>query len=98
VTVIVTDNGIPNLSATQTFLIIVYLPPALSGDIVGPNQFALLWPAPSGETYQVEYKDDLNAASWSPFGLPLPGAGTTLGITNQLDNAPQRFFRVRVLP
>jgi hypothetical protein len=98
VSVIVTDNGIPNLSAMQTFTATVYLPPSLSGYGVSGNQFALTWPAPVGQTYQVEFKDDLNATSWSPFGVPLMGAGTTLAITNQLDDAPQRFFRVRVLP
>ena len=40
---IVTDNGVPSLSATQSFRVTVYLPPTL-GVQVGANQMQLSWP------------------------------------------------------
>ncbi len=99
VSIIVTDSGVPNLSATQTFTVTVYLPPALSGYSVGGDQFTLAWPGLPGQTYQVEFKDDLDATLWTPLGVPLAGAGATFGITNEPGGASrQRFFRVRVLP
>ncbi len=42
-TVIVTDDGVPSQSATQTFRVTVYLPPTLGVQISG-NQMELIWP------------------------------------------------------
>ena len=98
VVVRVFDNGTPSLSATQAFTARVYLPPSLGGSGIGGNQFRLTWFAPSGQTYQVEFKDALDAPSWAPFGGPLTAGGAALSVTNDLANSPQRFFRVKVLP
>ena len=43
VSVIVSDNGTPSLSATQTFLVTVYLPPTVTIQVNG-NQMHLTWP------------------------------------------------------
>jgi hypothetical protein len=43
ISVIVTDSGTPNLTATQTFNVTVYLPPTVSAQITG-NQMQLTWP------------------------------------------------------
>src|SRR5207247_366371 len=43
VSVIVYDNGTPSLSATQTFLVTVYLPPTITIQVKG-NQMHLTWP------------------------------------------------------
>jgi hypothetical protein len=43
VTVMVSDNGTPSLSATQTFLVTVYLPPTVTIHLNG-NQLQLTWP------------------------------------------------------
>ena len=98
VTVMATDDGVPNLSGTRTFNVITYLPPALSGLVIGAGQLEFSWPAPTGLSYQVEYKTNLSDAVWTPFGSPLAGNGTTLSITIPLTDAVQRFVRVRVLP
>ncbi len=97
ISVIVTDNGTPSMSATQSFTVAVYPPPQLAFATQSGGQFTFTWDAPSGLNYQVEYKDDLNGTSWTPIGGPLSGNGANLSFTN----APitqRRFFRVRVLP
>jgi hypothetical protein len=43
VSIIVTDSGTPSLSATQTFLVTVYLPPTISVQVNG-DQMQLGWP------------------------------------------------------
>jgi hypothetical protein len=97
ISVIATDNGTPSLSATQTFTVTVYLPPQLASISQNGGQLTFSWQAPSGLSYQVEYKDDLNTFSWTPVGGPLSGNGGTLTFTNAL--SPQRrFFRLRILP
>ena len=56
------------------------------------------WPTLVGQKYQVEFKDDLNQANWIPLGNTLTGNGGVLLFTNVLDESPQRFFRLRMLP
>jgi hypothetical protein len=91
-----TDNGVPSLSALQTFKATVLPPPGLQTTFLGGNQWTLAWPALAGQDYQVEYKDDLNAAQWMPLGVPLTGAGNTLILTNDLGTVPQRFYRLKL--
>ncbi|HWI59400.1 MAG TPA: lamin tail domain-containing protein, partial [Bacillota bacterium] len=99
ISVIVSDNGIPSLSATQTFTVTVYLPPQLQDVSLEGNQFTLSWLACAGETYQVEFKDSLLAPVWTPLGEPCTGTGALVTITYTIDGStPGRFFRVRVLP
>jgi len=62
------------------------------------SQFVFSWFAPSGQTSQVEYSDDLTSGIWSPMGSPYTGAGATISVTNNINAAQQRFFRLRVLP
>jgi len=97
ISVIVTDNGTPSLSATQTFTVTIYLPPQLTSVAQNESQLTFSWQAPAGLSYQVEYKDDLTALSWTSIGNSLSGNGGNLTFTNAL--APQRrFFRLRILP
>lgn len=92
------DNGIPSLSALQTFKVTVLPPPGLQTAFLGGNLWTLTWPALAGQDYQIEYKDDLNVAQWTPLGVPLTGAGGSLAITNDLGTVPQRFFRLKLAP
>jgi len=97
VTLLVTDDGKPSLSATQTVIVTVVLPPQLSDASVNGNQFTVTWQTASSQSYQVEYKDDLNATTWIPLGNPLTGTGGSLIVTNNV-TVGQRFYRLRILP
>src|SRR5205807_6622681 len=97
VRLVVTDNGKPSLSATQTVIVTVVLPPQLSGASVNGNQFTVTWQTASSQSYQVEYEDDLNATTWIPLGNPLTGTGGSLTVTNNV-TVGQRFYRLRILP
>ena len=48
-------------------------------------------------TYRVEYKDDLEAAGWTPLGTDLPATGALLNVTDLLNGQAQRFYRVVLL-
>ena len=52
----------------------------------------------TGRTYQVEYKDDLRAASWTVLGDNRVATSSGLTITDNLSGIPQRFYRVVMLP
>jgi hypothetical protein len=96
ISVVVTDNGTPNLSATQTFTVTVNTPPQLTGAGVNGNQVTLSWQTAIGQSYQMEYKDSLAAPTWTPLGSPVMGTGAFVSITNDITLSTQRFFRIRV--
>ena len=98
VSFVVTDNGSPSLSATQTFMVNVVLPPQLGGVSIGGNQLIFTWPSFPGLNYQLEYSDDLTVSGWTPLGSSVAGTGSAIGVTNSLDTSSQRFFRLRLLP
>jgi hypothetical protein len=96
ISVIATDDGTPSLSATQSFSVIVAVPPVVGDLTIIGNQFFFSWPTVPGQRLQVEYKDDLADAVWTPIGNPLTGNGAPLYFTNDFD-VPHQFFLLRVL-
>jgi hypothetical protein len=82
--------GIDNLSFSAS----VPVPVPLSIQAVGTN-LLLSWPTVNGQSYQLEYKDDLTSPTWTPLGSPVTGAGSPLTLTNNFTPATQRFYRLR---
>ncbi len=81
VNIIVTDNGVPSLSATQAFLVTVYLPPTISVQANG-NQMQLTWPRgtlQAADEVAGPYQDVL---ANSPFTVDL--------------SASKKFYRIRL--
>ena len=97
ISVIVTDNGIPSLSATQTFTVATYRAPQLTSISQNGTQLTFSWQAPTGIGYQAEYTDDLGAPTWTPIGGTLSGNGGNLTFTDTL-SSERRYFRLRILP
>jgi hypothetical protein len=69
----------------------------LTAGIVG-GQFTLTWLTLAGQTYQLQYKPNLNAAAWLPLGAPVPGTGEPITVTNSLTASTQCFYRFTLLP
>jgi len=78
-----------NFSATAP------LPVPLDIQTSGTN-LIFSWPGESGQTYQLEYTDDLMSPMWTPVGTPIMGNGGSLTTTNGFDSSGQRFFRLRL--
>src|SRR5208282_4607898 len=72
--------------------------PQLSSVLLSGNQFTIAWPTIASQTYQLEYKDDLTAATWILLGGPVAGTGYPIIITNTLNASSQRFFRLNISP
>jgi hypothetical protein len=84
--------AIDNLSFSAS----VPIPVPLNFQTSGGN-LILSWTGIAGQIYQVEYKDDLSAPTWTPIGSPVTGDGGTLSATNSFTSASQRFFRLRLV-
>jgi hypothetical protein len=76
----------------------VALPPQLSSVSLDEAHTVFTWSIGAGETYQLEYKDDLSDSSWTALGNPLTGSGAVLTMTNDFSSSENRFFRLRVVP
>lgn len=62
----------------------------------GTTNATIQWSSVDGITYQVQYKDNLNAANWSVLGS-VKATGPTASITDTTEPpAAQRFYRVVV--
>jgi hypothetical protein len=72
--------------------------PQLSGVALTGNQFIFNLPTIAGQTYQLQYKDNLTAATWTLLGGSMVGTGSSIIITNDLGASPQRFFRLVISP
>jgi hypothetical protein len=84
--------AIDNLSFSAS----IPLPVALSTQISG-NRLYLNWVGAAGQSYQLEYKDDLTAPTWTSLGSPVTGTGGILTLTNDFSASPARFYRLRLV-
>jgi hypothetical protein len=90
----VTDNGVPPASATRSFTVRV-VPPPRTAIIVGPGgSVALSFQTISGQTYRVEYKNDLHEEDWMPLGDDVVATGGSLTINDVIGARPHRFYRI----
>jgi hypothetical protein len=96
VTVRVTDNGVPPLSASEAIVIEVLNMPRFTSSRFNGENFELIWSTRAGRKYAVDYKADLNVPQWTVLGTNM-ASGASLSFTNASMSATQRFFRVRVV-
>jgi glucuronoarabinoxylan endo-1,4-beta-xylanase len=94
----VTDNGQPNLSATNSFRVVVnpISPPAVSSVIANAGEIDVLVSGPSGPDYTL--LSSTNLFDWKPVqtvSSPIPPV--TLVDTNS-PNGPMQFYRVQLGP
>jgi hypothetical protein len=49
------------------------------------------------QSYQLEYKDDLSDATWTPLGPPVNGTGDTIELSDTTEGQAHRFYRLVAL-
>jgi hypothetical protein len=67
---------------------IVLLNPTWAG-----NNFTISFASQNGVTYTLEYKDALDANTWTVLA-PVAGNGGAMSVTDAYASSPQRFYRV----
>jgi hypothetical protein len=99
--VIVADNGLPSLSATQTFSVTVLAsnnPPVLETIVISSHSATLTWSAISGTTYRVQFKTNLTDTSWGDLVPDVTATGATASTSDPSSTNDMRFYRVLVVP
>jgi hypothetical protein len=94
----VTDNGLPPLSDTQSFAVVVAPPPFIQSIIRSNNSVRLTWSAISGQTYRVQYKPGLGSMVWLNLLPDVTATGPFASKSDPINAQVRRFYRVMVLP
>lgn len=94
ITLRVTDNGAPNLDASQSFLVTVAARPLITSIIASNDLVTLTWSTIAGESYQLQSAENLAGTNWVDVAGNILAFGSSASQTNALD-AAERFFRVR---
>jgi hypothetical protein len=101
ITTIVTDGGVPSLSATNSFVVTVrqlMSAPVLRSISVTNGVAVIAWSSIPGYVYKLESADNFPPLFWSPVDTAMTAtAEITTGIDNTASSA-QRFYRVSLQP
>jgi hypothetical protein len=62
------------------------------------TNLVLSWTSTAGQSYQIEYKDNLAASTWTALGSSISGTGGIVSVTNDFTKSAQRFYRLSLLP
>lgn len=100
ISVVATDNGAPNLSASFDYQVQVF-PAASAVIVVSPSWdgtgVTLHWTAEHvGDSFQVEFKDDLSSA-WQSIGSPIVATTVSVSFTDNPQKKALRLYRIRKL-
>lgn len=96
VTIRVTDDGEPVMSAIGSFSVTVYPRPTCTGLLGDDGRFVLTWSAVPGSRYHVQYTDDLTTPAWKELGTDIVASGPTAAWADPL-SSERRFYRVIVV-
>src|SRR5208282_2000806 len=105
-TTVVTAGGVPALSATNSFAVVVNPVPGLGSVIYTSGGFLLTWSAPTNDIFQVQFTDSLSPMNWTNIGNVVIYTGppvTTNGLFSFFDDGSQypfsgpRFYRLQFL-
>jgi hypothetical protein len=92
---VATDDGVPSLSATNHFSVVVNAvpnAPLILYIAVKDGTAAVSWTSVPGYAYRLEYKDSFEGV-WNTNLPAVPATTTSLNVTNAATTA-QRFYRV----
>jgi len=94
VTVRVTDDGTPPLTAEITFGVAIEVPLRIESVIVSGQKLTLTWRASPGQAYQVQYKADLRKAIWNTVPFTVTATNRHASFDDLLGAGPQKYYRV----
>jgi hypothetical protein len=102
-TTIVTDDGVPPLSATNFFTVFVQSttitsPPLIQSFSLSNGIATVVWTAFAGQNYRLQYQAVLGDTNWSDVSPDITATAASAAATNSLDGSLQRFYRVLLLP
>ena len=93
----VSDNGTPVQSAAESFSVVVVAPVVIASAVIVDDAIVLTWNSIPGQTYRIQYKDNVTDAEWTDLADITAEADTAsefCGLAGELGPIPHRFFRI----
>jgi hypothetical protein len=97
-TTLVTDNGAPAATATNTFTVFVMPFPAITNVTVTATNVVLKWTAPTNDLFQVQWTTNLAPPVWSPFPGPITSGSGVFTFTDTNTPLLMKFYELILLP
>lgn len=101
ITVEVTDDGVPTMSAQTTFKVTVTSgnspAPVITSIQLTAGQVTITWDAVAGKSYRVEYTSNL-PGGWTALAGDVQAQGPTASKQDMSATDAHRFYRVLLLP
>jgi hypothetical protein len=91
-TVSITDTN--GCSGSDSVLLTVAPNPSIQSITMSSTSATLVWTSVAGQTYRVQYKADLNDATWTDLSPDVTASGTTAMLVDPAGAPTQRFYRV----
>jgi hypothetical protein len=98
ITVRATQASPPYLSDAKSFTVIVAPPPVLQPLRASNGIAQLAWNAVAGQTYRIQFKPALAATNWTDLVPDITATGPFVSATDAIGSAPQRYYRILLLP
>jgi hypothetical protein len=103
VTVRVFDNGLPSLSATNSFVLTVGTPtnapaPVIQLVSVSNGVVTITWSAVADRKYRLQSQDGPAGTNWSDVQPEVTASGPTASATDTTGSRAQRFYRICLVP
>ncbi|HWI59454.1 MAG TPA: immunoglobulin domain-containing protein, partial [Bacillota bacterium] len=76
----------------------VVSPPVVESTALSDSIFTMSWSAIAGQSYRLQYKDNLEQTNWYEWLPDRTASGPVVTVTNSVDNWTQRFYRVLLVP
>jgi autotransporter-associated beta strand protein len=95
ITVRVIDDGTPALDDSKSFTVTVVSAPTADISVSG-NVVTIGWTSIAGQTYRVQFKNNIDDPSWTDLSPDVTAGGSTASTTDTTTS--QRFYRVATLP
>ncbi len=92
----VTDNGVPPLSSTNSFVITVLDRPFITSIKRSNELVTVTWTSIAGTVYRLQYKTNLTDPTWLAVPGDVPASGPTASKTDNVGTVQRRFYRVIV--
>jgi hypothetical protein len=98
ITIVVADDGAPNLSDSESVTITVHSPPLISSISLAETAVTISWTAIAQTTYVVQYKSTLEEVTWHDLPGDVVASSSSASKTDTLGADSQRFYRIFVAP
>lgn len=91
-------NGNPLSGYGTVFRLSVPMAPVFQSVRQTNGRVTFTWSAAAGQTYQLQYSDDLTRTNWLNFGGSTTATNSTMTASDIIGSNAQRFYRAVLLP